>query len=430
MVLRHYVAAAVVLVAVTSWGIGIARSASGQQGPSGYGLLRHPQTSGAVLFAERPGTGSATALLRQAIGEATAFFDGRRPDILGGFRDADDRRVEAICRATIQRSPVMGLAFAVVGGGTGTVGFAFDSPGQIARSLPRLLQLSGTQGGGPALQAPPAVNWRVVPYPDGSGQVKLPEGWRITSSYKGAVTAEGPHGRLMHGFQFAAYTRAAIANRPYPLNTVPVALPVADPVDPVSAVLQMWPQLSAMNEQSGSPAFRVLRVIESVLVPVRSPALAQSAFIHLEFEQARIRYRCISYVILGHVLSDGQWLYAESNVASRAEDFGQNLSVLTEIWNSAETAGWVAQERLDNAIQSLHEANEIRWQATRRQEATRDRTHDKWIEVIQGTRVVEDAGTGQRTHVDLGRVTEIVRTLNEHAGYERYQELPLWQLNR
>jgi hypothetical protein len=185
-----------------------------------------------------------------------------------------------------------------------------------------------------------------------------------------------------------------------------------------------------MNEQSGSPAFRVLRVIESAPAPVRSPALAQSAFIHLEFEQAGIRYRCISYVILGHVLSDGQWLYAESNVASRAEDFGRNLPVLTEIWNSAETAGWVAQERLDNAIKSLREANEIRSQTARRQEEARERTHYKWIEAIRGTRVVEDTGTGQRAHVDLGRATDIVRTLNELAGYERYQEIPLWQLNQ
>jgi len=78
-------------------------------------------------------------------------------------------RREAGFQATIQRAPVAGVAIATIRGGIGTVGFAFDSPNTIARTLPRLLQLGGSPAGGSQGGCPPPpVNWQVVPYPDGS----------------------------------------------------------------------------------------------------------------------------------------------------------------------------------------------------------------------------------------------------------------------
>ncbi|MEJ2725227.1 MAG: hypothetical protein P8175_11415 [Deltaproteobacteria bacterium] len=56
--------------------------------------------------------------------------------------------------------------------------------------------------------------------------------------------------------------------------------------------------------------------------------------------------------------------------------------------------------------------------------------HDKWIEVIRGTRILEDSLTGDRRSVNLAWSKDIVRKLNDFEGYDRYREIPLWQLNQ
>ena len=183
--------------------------AQAQQAVPGYQLLTDPQVTGGHLIATRPGTGSATALLVQALKEVTGFFDGR-PQAVGGARDGADQRAEVVFRATLHGSPVGGIAYAMVGGGTGTAGFVFDSPQTIRQSLPRLMQLAGG-GAGPA--PAPALNWREVMYPDGSGSMRLPEGWVISMSHKGMAAANGPHGMVESGIWSPVYTRAAAAQR-------------------------------------------------------------------------------------------------------------------------------------------------------------------------------------------------------------------------
>lgn len=58
-------------------------------------------------------------------------------------------------------------------------------------------------------------------------------------------------------------------------------------------------------------------------------------------------------------------------------------------------------------------------------EKVRDRTNADFDEVIRGYRTVEDTTTGERAETDLGTVHRTVEKLNEHAGYDRYKEIPL-----
>jgi hypothetical protein len=74
--------------------------------------------------------------------------------------------------------------------------------------------------------------------------------------------------------------------------------------------------------------------------------------IDLECEFKGVLYRNISQLILGTVAMDGSYLYYESNEASRSECFGQNLPTLIRISDSAQTAGHVVRERLENAMNS------------------------------------------------------------------------------
>ena len=434
--MRNVWAVSAIVFALATVLAGAASPLRAQQGPAqGYRLLTDPQTTGAVLTASRAGTGSATALLRQACGEVTTVFDGRRPQILGGFRDTQDQRLEAVFRATVRGSPVAGVAYAVVAAGTGTVGFAFDSPRVVAQTLPRLIQLAGG-GSGPVPAS--ALNWREVPFPDGSGWMKLPDGWVITSAQKGMVEARGPHGFLARDLWAPVYTRAAaqaaIQTTAQQSAYLGMPLPpfvglVADPTDPVSALRELMPQFNALTHQSGAPPESILRIVEVALAPP-SPGVSQAAFLDYELESGGVRYRRIALLTLGTVTAGGTWIVVSSHVTSRVESFAQNLPVLMEIWGSAQTAQWVYTERLENAMRSLREASQIWEQSTANRQRSEEKIHNMWIEVIRGTRVVEDIDTGRRTDVNLGWSTEIVRTLNQAEGRERYREIPLWDLNQ
>jgi hypothetical protein len=379
------------------------------------------------LITQRQGVTAATPLLAHGFREAATFFDGR-PRAMGGVRDAHDQQAEAGFQATIQRAPVAGVAVATIRGGIGTVGFAFDSPHTIARTLPRLLQLGGSPAGSPQGSCPPPpVNWQVVQYPDGSGQIRLPEGWRITGAYKGAVGAEGPHGKI-NKFHVFLMTRAGAAQAAQLLPGAAPPFPVADPTDPVTVLVAVWSHTSAANQQQGLPPFRITRIVKVEPQPLVQ-GFTHIAFIELELEKQGTIYYNRSLVNLGTPMA-GNYLYYESNVAARAECFAQNYVPLMQILNSAQTAGHIVRERLDSAMRSSREANDIMWQTIQNRNRAQDRMHADWTEAFRGTRIVEDTRTGRWHDADLAYSGDTVRRLNEREGYDRYREIPLRDLNR
>jgi hypothetical protein len=410
---------AFLLVSILVW----AAPATAQQVAQGYRLLTDPQVMGGHLVAVRPGTGSAFELLKQAFREVAGFFQGK-PMALGGFVDASDRRAEVVFRAALGGSPVGGVAYAIVGGGTGTAGFVFDSPQTIRQSMPRLVQLAGG-GTGPAT----ALSWRDVPFPDGSGWMRLPEGWVITFAQKGMAAAKGPHGLIERGVWTQAYTRAAMAQHMAAFPGMPPPTVVVDPTDLVTVFQAYFAHVRSFSQQRGLPPRNLLRVIEVAPAPL-VPGYAQAAYLDHEYEEGGVRFRAIKYFMVGNINMDGSYLLYMTYVASRSESFPQNLPVLLEIWASARTAQHVLQERMENAMKNLREAGEIYNQTMQNRARAQQRMHDKWTEVFRGTRVVEDTLTGDRRTVDLAYSREIVQRLNEIEGPGRYREIPLWQLNQ
>jgi hypothetical protein len=406
--------------------VGALPAVAQQQVPQGYQLLTDPQVTGGHLVATRSGSGSATGLLGLALKEVRGFFQWG-PEAVAGFQDAEDRRAEVLFRAGLSGSPIGGIAYANVGGGTGTTGFVFDSPQTLRRTLPRLMQLYGGGGGAPA-PAAPALNWRETPFPDGSGSMRIPDGWVITFAQKGMASAEGPHGVIERGIWTPVYTRAAAAQMSSTAG-MPVPGPVFDPTDPVTALQAHMAFLNAANQQRGGPTRRMLRLVEAAPAPV-VPGYSQAAYVDYEYEMSGRRYRCIQYVMLGNVSPAGTWVFYTTYVASPSETFAQNLPVLLQIWGSSRTAQHVLQERIENAMQSLREAGDIYRQATGSRERAQQRMHDKWTEVFRGSRIVEDSLTGDRGSANLAWSKDIVRKLNEAEGYNRYREIPLWQLNQ
>jgi hypothetical protein len=404
-----------------------------QQGvPPGYQLLTDPQTSGGLLIAQRQGVTAATPLLIYAFNETVAFFDGRAR-AMGGVRDAYDQQAEAGFQATIQRSPVAGVAIATIRRGIGTVGFAFDSPQTIGRTLPRLLQLGGGSGVSTtgSCAPPPAPDaWQTVAYPDGSGQLQLPSGWQITGAYKGMVTAKGPHGYMYSALWEKALTPAGAA---YMARMLPGFDPstnntVAEPTDPIVVFRAKWEKNAAQMRRQGKPAMQLTRILEAAPQPV-APGLSSVTLLVIEFEYERALHRGLAQLILGTVNMDGTYLYYESMGNTRTECFAQHLPTLVRILDSAQTAGHVLRERIQAAAQSLREARDIWWQTTQDRSRAQDRMNANWTEAFRGTRIVEDTRTGRWHDVDLAYSGDTVRRLNEREGYPRYREIPLRDLN-
>ena len=396
-----------------------------QQVPDGYSLLTEPSVSGGHLVATRTGSGSASDLLALALKEVSGFFHGG-PKVIAGFCDQNNRSAQAVFRSTIQGTPVCGVAYALVRSGTGTTGFVFDSPQSIRQSLPQLMALTG--GGGGTSPAVPAINWRETPFPDGSGSMRLPQGWVITFAQKGMASAKGPHGLIERGVWTQVYTRAAAAQFSN-VAGIPFQGPVFDPIDPVSVLHAFTEFINRANQQRGIAPRRILRLVEVAPAPP-VPGYSQAAYIDYEYEVSGKRYRSLHYVLLGDVGPTGVWILYSTYVASPSETFPQNLPVLIEIWGSSRTSRGEIVARLNEAMNNLREAGEIYRQGSANRQGVQQRTHDKWIEVFQGTRIVEDSLTGERGDVNLGWSKKIVQKMNQAEGHERYREIPLWQLNR
>lgn len=392
-----------------------------QQIPPDYQLLTAPQTSGGLLLAKRQGVTGATRLLSQGFREVSPFFD-RRPEVLGGFAETQDRYAEAPFRATSRGMSIVGVAFAMAQGGAAIVGVAFDDPNTFGQSLPRLLQVAGLSGGSGC--PPPPRTWQTVPYFDGSGQMTLPEGWQLTSAHQGAATAQGPHGIVESGISFPAISRAGAAQRAQ--FGLPTLLPVADPTDVPTALVGIW---AALVQQGLVPPVRIRRVIESMPVPTQSAVPMRAGFVHYEIEHEGVIQRVLALVNLAALGTDGQWLYVESHIIAPLSCFGENLPTLFRIWTSAQVSPQEFQRRLEGAMSSLHAAHEMQWQGMRSQSRRQDNMFADWQEQYRGTRAVEDILTGTRSTVDLGHSTELVRRLNEREP-GRYREIPLRELDQ
>jgi hypothetical protein len=410
-----------------------------QQSPPGYQLLTAPQSSGGLLLAQRQGVASATHLLLSGFREVATFFD-TRPQAVGGFRDTRDQYAEAGFQAAIRRVPVSGVTFAVTAGGTATVGFAFDTPTTLPQSLPRLFALVGLQAQtGPSNCPPPGASWHAAPYPDGSGQMVLPAGWRITSANQGMATAEGPHGAVNAARWVPVITRAGaaqkLASQRQLSGYLGVPLPqsemlVGDPTNPASALVDVYAGLSAASRQVGLPPFRLLRVIQARPAPVQGFGLAQAGLVHLELDEGGVLKQGLAYVILGTVDADGQWLYFETSLSAEAACFAQNVPTLVRIATSAQTANHVLQARLDHAAQVAREIEDMVYSGHQNSSRIHDRMDEKYREQHVGTRVIEDVATGTRTTVDLAQSADIVRRLNQQYGPDRYREIPAGSLNQ
>jgi hypothetical protein len=399
--------------------------------PAGFRAVATPGLGGTAAVSEIPSAEPADRVAARVLAGSASCFDGR-PAAVTGVASRDGAEAQVLFRAQQKGVPLAGVLWVIRRPAGAWAGLAWDRADRFGAGFPGYLQaLAAASGAGPAgspaapaARPAPVLSWQN--FPDGSGRIKLPPGWKL-DSYKGWVIGNGPEGTINLGMSFPVGTDPGIK------QFHPTAL-VAPYTDPVTAFVQVMPQVVAMMAAaSGQPAasLGVIRVVESA--PVESFAGSTAAMLHAEYRiappgEAPRDAADISLVIIAPT-GAGQWMFYSSGVGCRRDEFARNLPILMEIWKSYQVAGWVSQERMAKAMQSLREANQILEDTMAERRRSQDRTFADWDEYIRGYRTVLDTVTGDRYDVDLGSSTEVVRRLNEAEGTDRYREIPLRDLN-
>ncbi|MFQ5982938.1 MAG: hypothetical protein ACE5KS_06150 [Woeseiaceae bacterium] len=390
--------------------------------------------TGQVIFASKPHVRSASDQLVEIVQIFSNYFD-RRPKVTGGFRLQNDQEAHIFFGSVFGGQPVLGvMRSSIDAAGVGTAGIVFDRAKVASTTINELMamldratgrgQSAPGQAGG--VIRPQNVQWYVAPFPDGSGQIKLPHGFRITSAYQGAVDIAGPQGEAMQlGYGYPVATPESAIN---PLTGQPMqggALVAPAGLDPVRALTTIVPQIIAgarrLNPQA--PVLQITRIIE--WAPTQSATGGRAGFILWEFLLNGVLYRALTLVDVSPPAS-GYWVYYTSGVAAPRERFNQILPVMMHSWQS----GWridprVFQARLNAAYRTMRETHQIMMQTM---QGSSQRVHDKlsdWSEVFRGQRIVRDRTTGWEFTTDTGWANRTVDELNRRAGWQKYEQIPL-----
>lgn len=400
---------------------------SGPTVPKGYHLTTVAETGGGRLVAEHSAV-SAEKLLRQSLEDVASFFDGA-PNVAAAFRDRRDSLAQALFQARLDKDPVAGAVLATTRDGRGIVQVIYGPPKALGRTIELMVAPNTTRANTPAAAARPPTaptsNWQTHRYPDGSGQLSLPEGWRITVGQRGLVGAVGPHGMLHKGLEVEVRSIAdarMMQGMGMPVQGLGV---VADPVNPASAMAAILPQVGQYNGRE----WRVANVRAVAPYPVQYP-LTQAAFIDADEVESGQYLRCLVSAIISNPQGGGMWIYAQSQVCDRPETFLANLPVLLQIWGSAETSPAEFQRRYGSILRTMTEIGDI----VAGGQAVASRNTERgmaWLaESLRGTRVIQELGTGREFDANLADSHELARALTALPGSPGYVAIPLAERQR
>lgn len=403
---------------------------------SGFKPLQHQAGSGIVMLLNSSEP-SARALVPQAL-QALAQTLDRPPRVLGGMLNRDDDAAMMSFAGHQRGALLQGYLLTQRTGSGSRVVVVMDEPAQLARSAPQLLAAADAASPptpASVSSANPYARLRWVAVPFGTGQVQLPETFRVVGQHQGAVDIVGPQGEVASLGAASQVTTPQVAQywaaRGLPPQTY-VAPATGNPVD---AFRNVQPQIERSIASRGGPVVRLTNVREAERIPFGNfnAALVASEGVGSVGNRP---YRKLSLVAAGGVMANGNWLYYNSEVYAPTELYPQALPVLLKIWNSWTVDKSVLMERLVSAAKSMRETNEILRSTQANREASQDRLSAAWGHHLRGTVVVSDSNTGRQSTEWLYQpgpaangvglehnrhMSTVVRDANAAAGYERWQ---------
>lgn len=359
----------------------------------------------AMTAALSPAT-SARQAFRGAFRLMSGYFD-TAPVVVGAYGDPRDQQLQALFRATYRGARVTGLAMVAVSNSNTQAALVFDQVDQVSRSFPVLVRALG--GGSTAAPAPGGGMAQPRPltqttFPDGSGTVGLPAGWRIGSSFKGIVDASGPEGQMV----VFGYYQQVMTSWIGPPPTVPgyIMGPYREPVAALQTYIDSFTR-GALRR--GEATFRLIEVS-----PVASQT-GRAAYISYEVQMAG--KAAIGLAMVNTMPIDNTtWVYYMSSVAAPRERFARDFPTMWAMWKSWSVNPAVFRERMDAALQSMRETHRLLRETHENTQRIYDRVNHAWSQTIRGVTTIENTGTGWRGDVDTNYVDRLVRGLNEQGG--------------
>lgn len=408
--------------------------------PGGFQVLPHQAGSGTALLRRGSGERSARRLAQDALQALAAGLD-RAPRSLGGMASRDDDAALMSFVGHHRGTMVQGYVVVQISKQGGyTVAVAIDEPQRLAQTSAALLAAAdaavggGANGGGAAGPSP----YRNLPWSNvsfGTGQVSLPQGFRVVGAYQGAVDIVGPNGEAASLGAASQVMTPQAAQQSMALGVRPQIYVAPATRDPVAAFRNVQPQIERAIASRGGGVVRLTQVREAERVPFGNFNAALVASDGAVSNGQR-PYRKLSLVAVGGVMANGNWLYYNSEVYAPTELYPQALPVLLKIWNSWSVDKSVLMERLVSAAKSMRETNEILQGINSTRQQSQERLSNAWAQTMRGTVVINDADTGRRSTewlyqpgpaangigLEYNRhMDNVLRDANQAAGYERWQ---------
>lgn len=220
--------------------------------------------------------------------------------------------------------------------------------------------------------AAPAVKLTTTEFPDGTGTIGLPAGWKIDGSYRGQVFCDGP------GSQRVRMGTAFVIGRPdHPAHNqgIPYNGPMGRDGDLEGA-------LQAVLEKNGTRLIS-LRARD---LPSPAPGIPAKLFLY-EMESGGKRIQALGY--FSAIMESDQtlpyWQLYASAVMTAKDDFMKDLPTLMAIWESYRPNGAKPREGSQGAMIDAGIAADLkrRQQTLKEQQEAFDRMNERFKAVIQ-----------------------------------------------
>lgn len=346
-------------------------------------------------------------------------FDGP-PTFWGVVSDRDDSIAQMPFLASWRGTPIAGVVVASVRDGQGTIGVAFDDASLAPFTMDGLVRQLGQHV--PLIAPPQALQpqvWERHRFVGGSGHVSVPQGWTLRFAQEGRVEVVGPNGENV--------TLSWHQTPWLPESSTPwtASLPrtiVAPYQDPLTAIRTIWPTAASWTGHAVT--------VGSVLAHTSHPSQRGERSASMLWEET---WNGRPYLAYGYVYTFNlgiQWLFYIDSVRAPSEVFAASFPTMIGIWSSWTIDPSLYWSRIDSAMRNIAAAGDILYDAIRDTSRRREARMYDWSEAYRGSAIVRDTRTGAEMPADLAFVQETVDGLNQAAGGEVYQYVPLrdwWQ---
>ena len=432
----------------------LTRRAAAAAGAQVDGLQLARTDNGRAVVVHEPTDATAPAALDAVLPLLPSAIGGP-VTVTGRFADAKHAdRGGASFTATVAGRSVHGVAFA----GKTNTGGEDVSVAWCATDAPADEWVTLTD----ALPHPPPALTQHYQFPDGTGSIDMPPGWRCqaqSAATTNGVVVEGPDGQevalgvslMVNGEQSPLVQSYRMSvqiwqrGRTIP-NMPPQPMPEPPPglfgefTDPATMVQRISLQLGAMAKARGRPTSTVDRIVATTPVQAFNPN-GRGALIEAESTDTNggtaVHFHSVGRYECDPIPPGGTMFYVAVQMRAKAAHFTRDLPVMqainnsfhidndraNQVWGAQNAAiakaGEIQREGIMERGKIMHDAQADRFDqiegTIKAQSTASHRAAADTAEMYSGYQDIVNTRTGERTSVDYYNSDGIVGALNDQA---------------